>query len=710
MKNSRDQKFSTAYVPIRVNNRHFHALVDSGASVSICDKSILNINNILNTNTNVNVRGVTGANLEIIGSSYIDITIGDEIIGSEVYVVDKLHGNSFIMGRDILEARQCIINYKKLTFQIGKSTIPLFKISDNRKNSCNFKLLCCKTVHIKPYSDGIISCHLNTSTKHPSRTSQRVHLSITGAVESLNPSALSHSSSEKLIYEPSLVNVRDGKVNIKVVNVSEFPMTIYRQQHVAKLTTFSSKCVSSIAETSCPSANDQNLDSSNELLHSESKSKHQNQKRERWRNIDDLFQILGIHKLTHLSPEEMKKVKDLVSEFKDIFAENDSDMGKTDIMEQRITLDTDAPIRTPYYNIPMKLRPHAEKAVKDLMDLKIIEPSTSNYHSPSFLMKKPDGSGYRILTDYRLLNKHVIRSYQPLQGVQEMLSLWHGCKWYSKIDLQKGFYQTPIEPESRHVTATSIPGVAFFQYCASPLGLSSSPTFFQSLVEKIFMGLKQSVVVCYLDDALSGAPSFTDMCNNLRQIFSRIRDSKMLLNPKKCELFLQELRFLGYIINSKGLAVCPEKVASIEKMAPPTNIKGVRSFLGLTGFFRKFIQNYSKICEPLTRLTKKHAKFKWDSEEREAWQNIKDKLIKSPILIHPDLNNKFTLVTDASSFAIGGILAQKDDSDNLHPIAYGSTILNDNQRNWSVHQRELYALLYFCEKYQSFLDWKYSWL
>ena len=148
MKNSRDQKFSTAYVPIRVNNRHFHALVDSGASVSICDKSILNINNILNTNTNVNVRGVTGANLEIIGSSYIDITIGDEIIGSEVYVVDKLHGNSFIMGRDILEARQCIINYKKLTFQIGKSTIPLFKISDNRKNSCNFKLLCYCTITI----------------------------------------------------------------------------------------------------------------------------------------------------------------------------------------------------------------------------------------------------------------------------------------------------------------------------------------------------------------------------------------------------------------------------------------------------------------------------------------------------------------------------------------------------------------------------------
>ena len=317
-------------------------------------------------------------------------------------------------------------------------------------------------------------------------------------------------------------------------------------------------------------------------------------------------------------------------------------------------------------------------------------------------MKKSDGS-YRILTDFRALNKHVVRSYQPLQGVQEMLSIWHGCKYYSKLDLQKGFYQTPLDPSSRHKTATSIPGVAFFQYCASPLGLSSSPTFFQSLVEKVFMGLKQSVVVCYLDDALSGSKTFDEMCDNLRKIFNRIRESKMLLNPKKCELFLQELKFLGYIINSSGIKACPEKIAVITKMTPPNSVKTVRSFLGLTGFFRKWVKDYSKICEPLTRLTKKNAKFKWEDEQKEAWQTIKDKLVESPILAHPDLKRRFTLIIDASNIAAGGILAQKDESGKLHPIAYGSTVLNTSQRNWSVHQRELYALIYFCEKYQSFL-------
>ncbi|MCP4458083.1 MAG: hypothetical protein GY816_08685, partial [Cytophagales bacterium] len=399
---------------------------------------------------------------------------------------------------------------------------------------------------------------------------------------------------------------------------------------------------------------------------------------------------------------ELDEIKTLISEFRDIFAENEDDIGKTDLLEQEIILDNDVPIRTPYYNIPLKLRPHAEKAVKQLLDLDIIEPSTSNYHSPSFLMKKADGT-YRILTDFRAINKHIIRSYQPLQGVQEMLSIWHGCKYYSKIDLQKGFYQTPLKPESRHITATSIPGCAFFQYKVSPLGLSSSPTFFQSLVEKMFMGLKQSIVVCYLDDALSGSPSVEGMCNNLRLIFDRVRQSKMLLNTGKCELFRNQLKFLGYIIDENGISTCPEKVAAIKNMAPPSNIKGIRSFLGLTSFFRRFVPQYSEICLPLTRRTKKNASFQWEKEQILAWQTIKDKLVNSPILVHPDLNKKFTLITDASAYAVGGILAQEDEAGVLHPISYGSAILADNQRNWSVHQRELYALLHFCEKFQSYL-------
>lgn len=195
-------------------------------------------------------------------------------------------------------------------------------------------------------------------------------------------------------------------------------------------------------------------------------------------------------------------------------------------------LDTHVPIRAKYRNIPLAHRQAAEREVQRLLDLGVIQHSESPYHSPSFLMKKPGSDSYRILTDFRMLNKHVIRSYQSVPSVEMMSSCWKGCKLYSKMDFVKGFYQCNLTPESMKYTATCIPGVAFFEYRKSPLGLSSSPGFFQSLVERMMMGLKSSIVVCYLDDLLSGSSSFPGMLSNLRKIFLRILDSKMLLSPK----------------------------------------------------------------------------------------------------------------------------------------------------------------------------------
>ena len=273
-----------------------------------------------------------------------------------------------------------------------------------------------------------------------------------------------------------------------------------------------------------------------------------------------------------------------------IFAENEDDMGCTDIAEHEIILKDHVPVRSKYYNIPLALRPKAEKEIKRLMDLGIIEPSTSNYHSPSFVMAKGDGS-LRLLTDFRSLNQKILRTQAPVPALQDLVALWHNCTLFSTLDFQKGFFQTALTPESRKYTATSIPGIAFFQYCRSPMGLASSPGFFQSLVEKILMGLKQAQCVSFLDDILSGAKDSDEMIANLRAVFLRIRDSKMLLNSKKCALFRKSLKYLGHIISEDGVAVCPDKVDAISKMVQPKNVKGVRSFLGLSGFYRRYVKN-----------------------------------------------------------------------------------------------------------------------
>ena len=427
----------------------------------------------------------------------------------------------------------------------------------------------------------------------------------------------------------------------------------------------------------------------------------------RWtENIEDLYKILKIDEASHLTEGQRDRVKSLIAEFRDIFSEGEDDVGCTDIAEQEIILDTDVPIRDRYYNIPLALRPHAEREVKRLLDLDVLEPSTSSYHSPSFLLRRPDGS-CRLLTDFRKLNAHIIRSWQPIPGLEEMVVLWNNCEYFSKMDFIKGFYQTNLKRESRKFTGTSIPSVGFFQYKKSPLGLSNSPCFFQTVVERILMGLKNNKsvgnCVAFLDDILSGSPTFDGMVINLRAVFERILKSKMLLKPAKCEFFKQRLRFLGVVLDKNGISPCPQKVDSISKMSPPTSVKGIRTFLGMAGFFRRFIKDFSMIAEPLTRLTKKDARFKWGSDEQKAWQTIKDKLVSAPVLSHPDLSKPFWLITDSSAYCIGAILAQRDENGKLHPVSYGSAVLNSTQRRWSTVQRELYALVHFCEKYNTFL-------
>ena len=673
--------YSTAYVSLVVNNYGCYGLVDSGAGVSLCSVSILPQSHVIDKAVNIRVTGVTGTELKILGIATVRIILGDFSSDVVVHVVEKMTDNVFIIGRDILETFGCVINYRNLIFSINGHQLPLLKASFSKKHAKSINIHCSKTITVPANSIGSVPCHLQQRYLNGHR---RLYLTVTGYIEPQLPT-------NELLSDLALINTCRGKSRLQIINSSDEAVLISQGTKIGIFTAFSPIEINT-------------LNMEHRIKPGAREASNSSTRPARWCNIDELYSILGIDKLEHLSPAQKNEAKSLISDFRDIFSENDADLGCTDLMEQEIVMDTQVPIRDKYYNVPLSLRAEAEKAVKQLMDLKIIEPSSSPYHSPSFLMKKGDGSGaYRILTDYRKINKHIVRSFRPLMGIQEMVALWHNCGLYSKIDFAKGFYQTPIKESSRKFTATSIPGVAFWQYCRSPLGLSNSPCYFQSLVEKIFMGLKQSQCVCYLDDVLTGSPSFHGMIENLRLIFERVRNSKMLLKAQKCELFKEKLKFLGVILDINGISTCPEKVDAMVKMSPPGNVKGVRSFLGMSGFYRRFVKDYSKIAEPLSRLTKKNVPFKWTTEEHGAWEAIRAALVKSPVLSHPDLSKRFTLIVDASSYAIGSILTQADDNGHLHPVSYGSSVLSEAQRNWSTVQRELYSLMYFCEKYQSFL-------
>ena len=725
---SSGQRYATAYIPIKVGDVHCYGLVDSGASVSLCSVSLLPASHKVLPASEITIRGVSGATLKVLGSCYISLKIGTFCENVQIYVVEEMADSVFILGRDILETQECVLDFKTMSFSIKNENIPLLKAATTKNLNRSFSLHCSKTRILPAYSSTVISCHLRKNNM------SKVYLSLTGAAE------ITEKFSKQASACDALLNTAQGKTSMYVFNPTDHPVHIYRNKKIAKFSTFHPVEINSLNVRAVPNKSENIIHTDNgssnygNLPHQSDISPGQPQlekpgsyytsyripdfehltkvsepealpKCDRWKNnLSELFKTLKLDELSHLTPTELDQVKLLVGDFRDIFAEGEDDLSCTDIAEMEIHLRDYEPIHSKYYNIPLALRPQAEKEIKRLMDLKIIEPSQSPYHSPSFaVLKSGPNGGIRILTDYRKLNAKIIRSRQTVPGIQEMIVLWDKCKFFSKFDFAKGFYQTPLKESSRPYTATSIPGIAFFQYCRAPLGLSSSPGFYQSITEQTMMGLKQDACVVYADDILSGSKTFEEMLQNLRLIFERIRASKMILNSKKCSLFQKSLKFLGYILHENGISPCPEKVASIQNMARPKNLRGLRSFLGLANFYRRFLRSHSAICEPLTQLTKKGAKFEWTDKCNEAWLKIKHMLANSPVLAHADFNKEFTLITDASSFAVGGILTQKGDDGILHPICYGSTVLSEAQRKWSTVQRELYSLVFFCEKYQHFL-------
>jgi transposase InsO family protein len=424
--------------------------------------------------------------------------------------------------------------------------------------------------------------------------------------------------------------------------------------------------------------------------------------------MEKLFEKLKLDELQHLTSEEITKLKNLVTKHRDVFAVNESGIIKpAKIAPLKIRLDTDKPIRAPFRPIALALRPHAEKEIKRLMDLDILEHSNSPYHSPAFIIAKKGVNGentkYRLISDLRLVNKHVIRSYQPLPDMDSTTSLWHGCKLWSNLDMSQGYFQVELHESSRAITSSSIPGVSKFQYKRIPLGLSSSSSHFQGEIENLFLGMKSLQLVQYLDDLATASKSFEEMVKNLDLIFERLRSVGLVLKPEKTRLCQTKILWLGHIISEKGVQMNPEKIEGITKMSTPRTKKQVKSFVSMCSFYRKFVKSFSEISRPLTEMLKNHVKFRWGPEQQEAFNSLKQRIVQAPILQFPNLGKEFILRTDASSYCIGAILAQKGDDGFQHPIAFGSNLLTPTQIKWSVWQKEFYAMKFYCEKFRVFL-------
>lgn len=376
---------------------------------------------------------------------------------------------------------------------------------------------------------------------------------------------------------------------------------------------------------------------------------------------------------------------------------------KTTGIKLKITLKDEKPIFQRPRRLALPEKKIVEKQVEEWIRDGIIEPCSSEYASPVVVVKKKDGSP-RVCIDYRPLNRIIERDRHPLPLIEDQVDKLKGALLFSKLDLKNGFFHVEVDEESRKYTAF-ITHEGQYQFLKAPFGLSNSPPVFQRFISQVFRPLvNDGIMTLYLDDIIIFAANFRQAADRLEAVLITARDYGLELNAKKCEFMKERIEFLGQIIENGTVSPSPEKVKAVTQFPEPTTIKEVQSFLGLTGYFRKFVSGYSMTAKPLSDLLRKDIMFQFGEVEKEAFNKLKQILSSEPVLQIFDQTLETELHTDASQDGLGAILLQRSRIDGkLHPVQYMSRKSRQAERNYKSYELEVLAVIEALEKFRIYL-------
>ncbi|CAL5371561.1 unnamed protein product [Camellia sinensis] len=353
------------------------------------------------------------------------------------------------------------------------------------------------------------------------------------------------------------------------------------------------------------------------------------------------------------------------------------------------------PAKAPYRMSPMELT-ELRTQLTDLLDAGLVQPSKAPYGAPVLFQKKQDGS-LRMCVDYRALNKVTIKNKYPVPLVADLFDRLCKATYFTKLDLRAGYWQVRVA-EGDESKTTCVTRYGSFEFLVMPFGLTNAPATFCNLMNDVFNDYVDQFVVVYLDDIVIYSESLEDHLSHLRKVFSRLREHQLYVKKEKCEFAQREIKFLGHVICKGHVKMDNRKVHAITDWQAPSKVTELRSFLGLANYYRKFIEGYSKKAAPLTDLLKKDRPWKWDESCQAAFDKLKVAVASEPVLRLPDFELPFELHTDASDKAIGGVLVQEG-----HPVAFESRKLNDAEKKYSAHEKEMTAVVHCLQIWRVYL-------
>jgi hypothetical protein len=423
------------------------------------------------------------------------------------------------------------------------------------------------------------------------------------------------------------------------------------------------------------------------------------------KNIKHSPDIQNLIRTDHLNDEEKKAILSLCHEFKDIFHSDDKTLTFTNQVKHTIKTTDEIPVHTKSYRYPFVHKAEVAKQIEQMLENGIIRPSQSPWSSPIWIVpKKMDASGktkWRIVVDYRKINEKTIDDRYPLPNINDILDKLGKCQYFTTLDLASGFHQIEMDPESIPKTAFNVEN-GHYEYVRMPFGLKNAPATFQRVMDNVLKDLQGKVCFVYMDDIIIFSTSLQEHTSNLRLVFEKLRKCRFKIQLDKSEFLRKEVEFLGHVITPDGIKPNPKKIEAIKKFPIPKTVKDIKSFLGLLGYYRRFIKNFAKITKPFTKCLKKGEKILHTTEFCRAFEYCKNILSNEPILQYPDFSKPFILTTDASQFAIGAILSQGEIGKDL-PIAYASRTLNTAECNYSTIEKELLAIVWSTKYFRPYL-------
>ena len=666
--------------------------VDTGADVSMIDKRYLGSHPELlryQSTTNTTTLDGIGGKKQTEEKLDVAVYVGDDAATIELFIANLPAGLSLILGRDWLSACGAVIDTRKNEVRLFSSTI-----------HCE----------LRPKPEPDASAELIGSVRIAGRrhvelpAKLQVDKQYVGRRALVFPTVVTRCGTICPAYVADVD--KDGRLPLVLSNVWSRRARL-RPLDVHCDVEFDSTFITAVTQTEGstaagatpkPQTSGETMDQSSATATEGTPTIPSSMRTSMAKKIE----MIDALDLAHLDISEQAKLRDLLRNHVEAISDGVT-TGKTSLLHHSIDTGGERPVAKRPYRRPPGQNEIIEKEVKTLMDQGLVYSGFSPWAAPVVLVKKKDGA-MRFCIDYRGLNAVTKRAAYLMPRVDDILDSLNGRQWFTGLDLKSGYWQVALDEDAQRKSAFATRS-GQYMWKVMPFGLVNAPATFQHLMDVVLAGLTPELALVYVDDVIIFTKGdFNDHLLAVDRVLGALQKAGLQLALNKCQFGCQRLVYLGHIVSKEGIATDPAKVATILKLAAPTSLGELRRFLGSLGYYRRFISQFAAKARPLTSLLRNDQPWVWESDQQAAYESLRQALVSAPILHYPDWTKPFVIETDASMYALSGVLSQRDEaSGKLLPVVYWSRLLRPHETRTAQPELEVLAVINATEEFQPYV-------